>query len=210
MKTLDEIAIFHETDRASVFTRTYGKPHNYAVHYDKLFTPLRDQPVKLLEIGSASGEGMKMWMSYFQDEDARFFGVDNVSNTCDWNTKGVLSLIQRRYFFNCADQSDETFWKCFIANHGGEFDIILDDGSHVNSDIITAFNCMWPHVNPGGFYSIEDLGCSYGSGSIFLKPGFPHHMDWLKAKLDSLVAGTVNEIDSIYFGKELCVLRKAL
>ena len=65
MKTLDELAIACATDRASVFTRTWGKPHDYARHYDKLFTPLRDKPIKLLEIGVGGGEGIRMWSGLF-------------------------------------------------------------------------------------------------------------------------------------------------
>ena len=61
MKSLDEIAIACQTDRASVFTRTYAKPHGYARHYDHLFGHLRHEPVKLLEIGAAGGEGIQMW-----------------------------------------------------------------------------------------------------------------------------------------------------
>jgi hypothetical protein len=59
----------------------------------------------------------------------------------------------------------------------------------------------------GGFYAIEDLGVAYGDGS-FVPAGSPNHMDWLKGKLDAL--NLANEIDSIYFSKELAVFRKAL
>lgn len=202
--TLDQIAIHHQTDRASVFTRTYAKPHDYARHYDKLFTPLRDEPVRMLEIGAAGGEGIKMWMDYFADPDARIYGVDVIQNTNPWNTPGTTG----RYTFCQGDQSSDVFWKCFIATYGTDWDIIIDDGGHFNDGIITSFIALWPHVKPGGFYAIEDLGVAYGAGSIFVKPGFPNHIDWVKSLLDEINIG--NQIDSMYCSKELVVLRKGL
>eukprot|EP00966_Prymnesium_polylepis_P212279 4917263-Prymnesium_polylepis.1 len=40
---------------------------------------------------------------------------------------------------------------------GGAFDAIIDDGSHVNSDIMGTFTVLWPHLRPGGLYFLEDL-----------------------------------------------------
>ncbi len=202
MKTLDELAIFHQTDRASVFTRTWGKPHNYAVHYSRLFEQLREQPVKLLEIGSASGEGVRMWLDYFRN--GKIYGVDNVKDTCHWNVQGAKG----DFTFVWGDQSDNTFWECFKVDYGADFDIIIDDGSHYNDHIITAFNKLWPIVKPGGFYAIEDLNVAYPPGTIFVRPGAPNHMDWLRGQIDRL--NTTKEIDCIYFAKEIAVIRKAL
>lgn len=200
MKSLDQIAIEHQTDKASVFTRTYAKPKDYCRHYDALFTTLRDQPIKLLEIGVGGGESIRAWLEYFQSADVR--GVDLQSNTNTWDTPGRYG----RYFFNQGDQSSAVFWKCWLADHGTP-DIVIDDGSHVSSHIITTFNELWPALKPGGFYAIEDLGVSYGDGS-FVPSGSPNHMDWLRGKVDML--NLTGEIDSIYFAKELAVLRKAL
>jgi hypothetical protein len=106
------------------------------------------------------------------------------------------------------DQSDDTFWKCFLVDYGKDWDIIIDDGSHFNSHIIKTFGHLWPVLKAGGFYAIEDLGVSYGSDPYFLQPGYPNHMDWLKLKVHEMNHGS--EIDSIYFSKELAVIKKAL
>ena len=204
MKSLDQIAIEQQTDRASVFTRTYAKPHDYARHYDHLFSHLRHQPVKMLEIGAAGGEGIKMWDEYFDNPDTRIFGVDIVANTNPWNTPGTTL----RYTFNQGDQSSETFWACWLADHGGDLDIVIDDGGHYNDGIFTSFGALWPAVIPGGFYAIEDLGVSYGAQSIFVKPGLPTHMEWLKILIDSMNTGKFPTVDSIYLSKELAVFKK--
>jgi hypothetical protein len=205
MKTLDEIAIDCQTDRASVFTRTYGKPHDYARHYDKVFSAIRLDPVKLLEIGVGGGEGVQMWLEYFANK-AEIFGVDNQRETNPWNT--VKPPACPRYRFTHGDQAIQEFWHGFIKEHGSYWDIIIDDGSHVNTDIITTFCCLWPEVKPGGFYAIEDLGTSYGGDSFFVRPNLPSQVEFIKGKVDELnkVSGG---IDSIYLAKELCIFRKA-
>lgn len=201
-KTLDQIAIEMQTDRASVFTRTYGKPHDYARHYDKLFTPLRDQQIKMLEVGVGGGEGVRMWLDYFSCVVLN--GVDIVHDTNSWDKPGRTG----NYIFTQGDQTDPDFWKRFIETHGGDWDVVVDDGLHSNIAVITTFNALWQHVKPGGFYAVEDLNVAYGIGSSFVNANWPNQIDFLKGKIDELNKG--NEIDSIYLSKELCVLRKTL
>ena len=208
MKSLDEIGIACETDRASVFTRTFAKPHDYCRHYDKLFTPLRDKPVKLAEIGVGGGEGVRMWLEYGPKWDV--YGVDIVHGTNPYDTPGADADTRygfRRYTFRQGDQCDPEFWKRFIEAHGGDFDIICDDGLHSNIAVITTFNALWQHVKPGGFYCVEDLGVGYGGPSFFVKPEWPSQIDFLKGKIDEL--NLAGGIDSIYWAPELCIIKKA-
>jgi hypothetical protein len=58
MKSLDAIGIAQQTDKASVFTRTYAKPHGYLEHLEPFFSPLRHLPIKFLEIGFGVGESI--------------------------------------------------------------------------------------------------------------------------------------------------------
>lgn len=204
MKTLDEIGIEMQTDRASVFTRTYAKPHGYCEHYDMLLSQLRDGCIKFLEVGVGGGEGVRMWLEYGPKWDV--FGVDIVHDTNMWDTPKAVPDV--RYKFCQGDQTDPEFWKRFIETHGGDWDVIIDDGLHSNIAVIATFNALWQHVKPGGFYAVEDLQVGYGGPSFFVSPNWPNHIDFLKGKIDEL--NQASEIDSIYFSKELCVIRKAL
>lgn len=191
MKTLDEIAIHYQTDKASQFSRTYAKPHDYCRHIERFFEPLRDKPVKLLEVGVGSGESIRSWLEYFPN--AHVYGVDIVSNTNPWNTPGAKT--HERYTFACGDQSKTEFWNKFVEVYGGEWSIICDDGSHLAKDIRQAFASMWPHVNSGGLYEIEDL--NFDTTSI----------PWTQTLVSYMHSGIL-EIDSIYFARELAILRK--
>lgn len=197
--TLDEIAIKHGTDKATQHPR-YG--HGYAPHYDAVFSPLRDKPIKLLEIGVGGGESIRTWLDYFPN--AKIYGVDVVQGTNPWNT--VKSGANDRYTFVCGDQSSEVFWKCFIADYGKDWDVIIDDGGHFSNQIITSFNALFQYVKKDGLYCIEDLGVSYGAGSVFLVSGWKGHMEFVKEKLDEI--NLKREIIAMYFVAELCMMRK--
>lgn len=202
-ESLDSIMQRHGSDKASVFTRTYAKPKDYCRHYEQFFAPLRDQPVKFLEIGVGGGESIRGWLDYFPN--AQVFGVDIVHDTNPWDSPGTMH--HPRYRFVTADQSSDVFWQCFIADFHGDWDVICDDGGHASNQIITSFNHLWPVVKPGGLYIVEDLGVAYGDGS-FVPAGWPNHMAWLKTLVDGMNIGS-GDIDSIYFSRELAVLRKA-
>lgn len=203
MKTLDQIAIEHQTDKATVFTRTYAKPKGFTVHYEKLFSPLRFDKMNVLEIGVAGGESIRMWLDYFECADV--YGVDIVERTNPWNTPDVQC--HPRYRFLQGNQSDKTMWECLKAIWGTQFHIIIDDGSHCNDDIITTYGAMWETIVPGGYFCVEDLGAGYTPGSVHVKPGFPPHAQWLHAFVDLLMTSP-GGIDSIYFAPELAIIRK--
>jgi hypothetical protein len=191
MKSLDEIGIAHQTDKASQFSRTYAKPHDYLRHLERFFEPMRDKPIKLLEIGVGGGESIQTWLEYFQD--AHVYGVDIVSNTNDYNNPGYKP--SDRYTFSCGDQSKPEFWKKFIEVYGGDWDVVIDDGGHLAMPTITTFKSLWPHVKSGGVYEIEDL------------KQMPDLHEWIGLQTAAIHLW-LNDIDSIYFARELCVMRK--
>ena len=56
-------------------------------------------------------------------------------------------------------QTDENFLE--TIKHLGPFDLIIDDGSHINSDIIFSYEHLFPSVKSEGVYVIEDACTSY-------------------------------------------------
>jgi len=202
MKTLDEICIEKGADKGSTHP---VKGHDFARHYDRFFSPLRFDKLQLLEIGVGGGESVQSWLEYFPS--AYVYGVDIVSNTNPWNNPDPDHRADPRYRFLQGNQSDKTMWACLCANWGSDFDIIIDDGSHINTDIIASFNFMWDCITPGGLYCIEDLGSGYTPGSVHVHPGAPPHSAWLHAFVDKLNTSP-GGIDSVYFAPELAIIRK--
>lgn len=149
--TLDELAVRFGSDK-------YGHHHWYTQHYDTHLRPLRDQPVRVLEIGiggcedaRSGGESLRMWEQYFRR--GLVYGLD----ICE--KKGVESTRIRTLV---GDQSDPRFLD-EIGRKYGPFDVIVDDGSHVNEHVIISFESLFPHLRDEGYYVVEDTQTAYWS-----------------------------------------------
>lgn len=165
-RTLDELALKHGTDKSS-------KVHFYTRHYERYFAPLRDKELKILEIGIQEGKSLKMWRDYFPN--ATIIGVDKVDSG-QYGEDRVI-IVQ-------ADQSKENQLLQLIS-YFGSFDIIIDDGSHINKDMLLTFETLFPALNPGGLYVVEDLHtCYWGYGF-----GRPTFIKRLKKLIDEVNSG---------------------
>ena len=64
------------------------------------------------------------------------------------------------------------------------FDIIIDDGSHILSDILKCFNNYFTLIKPGGFYIIED----------YKHPNYYNHLNDVEDILvDDLIKKIINK-----------------
>lgn len=125
-------------------------------HYENHFNDLRNQAVRLLEIGiggyeyeGLGGDSLRTWQRYFRR--GIIYGLDINEKTGISGPR--LRTIQ-------GDQGDSKFLE-ELGGELGPFDIIIDDGSHLNEHVRNSFLHLFPYVRPGGFYVIEDLQTSY-------------------------------------------------
>lgn len=139
--TLDELAIKYGTDKSS-------KCHNYTVVYEQMFGSIRDEPLKILEIGVGTGASLRMWEEYFPNAE-----VHGIDTTLENLTEPAIN--NNRLTFHIGDQAD----KDFLDRIGMDFDIIIDDGSHRVEDQIFTFKHLWPNTKL--LYIIEDVYTSY-------------------------------------------------
>ena len=130
---------------------------------------------------------------------------------------------EERINIEIGDQTNPTFLKQ-ISTKYGPFDIILDDGGHSNKQQIVSFETLFPLLNPGGIYVIEDLHCSYIKNSQW----DDYHIattDYLKQLTDKVnlygksfrgykeIAGHnldyfERNIEYIHFYKSTCIIGK--
>jgi MycE methyltransferase N-terminal len=148
---LGELAVRYESDK-------WGGLHWFTPHYDRHFRDLRNEVVRVLEIGiggysgSWGGGSLKMWKRYFPR--GLIYGLD-VFDKSDLDEPRITTLR--------GDQNDSD-QLVVLAERYGPFDIVIDDGGHVNEHVLTSFRTLLPHVRPGGFYVIEDLWTTYCPG----------------------------------------------
>jgi hypothetical protein len=133
--------------------------HWYTQHYEQHFARFRLEPVRLLEIGIGGyqfadwgGESLRMWQRYFHR--GLVYGLDIFDKP---GVKGPrIRTIQ-------GDQNDPEFL-AELGHRFGPFDIIIDDGGHVNEHVKTSFRCLFPFVRLGGLYVVEDCQTAYWPG----------------------------------------------
>lgn len=127
---------------------------HYSTHYEKFFKPLRDKPIRLLEIGVKEGQSLKFWRKYFHNPKTEIFGIEI-------NPEPLKGFSEENTKIFYGSQSDEAFLQR-VVDEIKEVDIIIDDGSHQIQDQITSFEFLFKQVlAPTGIYVIEDLGPSY-------------------------------------------------
>ena len=146
---LREIGKYQGTDK--VEKTHFFDGLTYLDIYEKYVHSLRDKDISVLEIGVRTGASLKTWRSYFKN--GAIYGID-----IDPRCKGIED---DRIKIEIGSQDDKQFLTtCFGPDT--KFDLIIDDGSHINSFTIASFDVLFnQRLKPGGIYVIEDLHCSY-------------------------------------------------
>ena len=140
MNTLQRYFTEMKTDKGVDF-------HDFGRWYDTLFDSYKDQEdIRVLEIGVYKGASLLALRQYFHPS-ATVIGMD-IDPSCSTYDNTVIG-----------DATDpETLQK--VIDQYGPFDIVIDDGSHVNRDVIKSFQYLFPRgLKEDGLYIVEDLVC---------------------------------------------------
>ena len=141
---------------ATIWGTDKWNSHWYTQHYQRHFAPYRRRSINLLEIGvggydnpKRGGNSLFMWKSFFTK--AKIFSLDIYDKQ---------ALEQKRIKIFQGSQVDVDFLHGVVKSTGG-FDIIIDDGSHLNEHVIKSFEILFPQLNDGGWYVVEDMQTAY-------------------------------------------------
>lgn len=209
MDELSSLALKHGTDK-------YGH-HFYTPIYYNYLKDLKDLPLNILEIGiggyhlaNQGGGGLRMWAEFFKK--SKITGIDIYD-------KGFLDGGNIQTFV--LSQTDEDGLSTLIS-HIGSPNIIIDDGSHINSHVIKSFKILFPLLKEGGFYFVEDCHTSYwdelASDGVDFGGGIHPNttMNFFKSLVDSVNyehtrvgrESLLTTIEFISFHKELICIKK--
>lgn len=121
--------------------------------YDRLFADLRNEPIRMLEMGVQNGGSLELWSKYFQSGRV-FIGcdIDPACASLTFNDPRIEVLV-------CDAASPLLVQK--IALRCSALDLVIDDGSHRSGEIIRSFGLLFPLLADDGLYIVEDLHCSY-------------------------------------------------
>jgi len=145
--TLTELANHYSSDKGD----SYKCAHHYTRHYEQAFTKYKKKKsLSILEIGLNRDDcsdvpSLRMYRDYF-GKKAKLSGFDIRQEFKAFEKEGFQIFI--------GDQSSpESLQQCL----SGQYDLIIDDGSHASSHQQITLRELWAGVKPGGLYVIEDL-----------------------------------------------------
>lgn len=153
MKELTLLANKYKSDKGT----EHGAKHSFSEFYDDHLNHLRENKLNLLEIGVDNGFSLKMWEEYFKNSNILGLDVDDKSY-----------LNTDRIFCKKLDQSNQQDLDNFVLNCSTKFDIIIDDGSHHMLDQQITFGSLFPLLNSGGIFIIEDLHTSLLNNGLYM------------------------------------------
>lgn len=108
-------------------------------------------PTSILELGVLEGASLDLWAGQFPDADIVGLDREPPPSTDAWTTYE-------------GEQDDLWLLAAMTREHGGGWDLIVDDCEHVGVKSGLAFHTLWPHLRSGGCYVIEDWGTGYWPG----------------------------------------------
>lgn len=178
-------------DTKGTFYDSYKKQNKYLSNkweqylhvYDKVFAPfiIHNKPVTALEIGFQNG-GFLQIMSDYLPKGSKIIGIDIDERCAKLHFDNNIKIF-------IGDATDVKVIEKYFSDMN--FDIIIDDASHVNSDVIKMFKEFFPKLNYGGVYIVEDTHTSYFDWWPGLGGGFK--------KEDSMIEYFKSLIDSLHF-----------
>ncbi len=119
--------------------------NGYGPAYDELLTPRKESIRSILEVGVFKGASIKAWHDFFPN--AEIVGLDHDPSCVTFNVARIETFTVNSYDLDTVNQvlGDRTF------------DLIVDDGWHDSRAQAASLATLWPRLNPGGLYVVEDV-----------------------------------------------------
>ena len=149
--SLDDLFHHYGSDKANIFKINNTQGHGYSKYYSQQFKNLKNDKLRILEIGSYAGASAAAFAKYF--ENSKIFCIDINISKFKYKSKNIEVFgadIKNK------SQILKILAKIFFKNNFNQFDIIIDDGSHKLSDILSSLNFFFKYLKVNGFYIIED------------------------------------------------------
>lgn len=178
---------------------------HYPYYYERHLNEFVGRPITILEIGVEDGGSLQVWKKYF-GANCKVVGIDINPNTM---------YQEPQIFTECGSQTDINFLQRVIEKHGRP-DIIIDDGSHVQTDILKTIPFLFNSLNEGGYYIVEDLHTAYWNSHeggisspynfVTIASRFVHDVN--KQFIEEPFTPSLNSLMEISFYNSLIFMRK--
>lgn len=151
--------------------------HHYANAYHAILGPIRERVRTVVEIGIGedTAPSVASWLRYFPYADIYAIDVKNDEDFRKRAEKGGATdrLVEYQAQFGC--EYDRDMWRSSRAHLTlgldasdptqlerlvrlpASIELIIDDGSHKMRDQEATLRALWPRLQAGGIYIIEDM-----------------------------------------------------
>ena len=182
-KDLNYLFEYFNSDKGEKFTDQYMQPskknsniikaHGYSKFYEKIFYNIKDEQINIMEIGSFYGNASAALFFYFKN--AKIFGADINPDMFKYKSERIKSFK--------VDSSSHDSIKNEIIDLNISFKVIIEDASHRLKDQIISLFMLFPIVQSGGYFIVEELDFPETREDMRVNQEFPD----LKTILDNIV-----------------------
>ncbi len=195
-KDLNTLFEHFNTDKGEYFVDQYLQPskinknkikaHGYTKTYEIIFSDFKDKNFNILELGSFYGNAAAALYFYFKQ--ATIFSADINPDMFKYKSDRINNFY--------IDSSSRRSLIDNVIDKKINFDIIIEDASHaLKSQIISLF-MLFPLVNSGGYFVIEELDFPEIREDMNINQSKPN----LKQILENVITG--KDFNSVYINND--------
>ena len=156
-KDLNYLCEYFNSDKGEKFKNQYAKPskqedkkiiaHGYAKIYEKYLKEHKEKNLNIIELGSFYGNASAAFYFYFKN--SRIYSADINPDMYLYRSKRLIN------FFT--DTSSRSSIERNILKKNIQFDLIIEDASHMLKDQIISLFVLFKNLKSGGFFIVEEI-----------------------------------------------------
>ena len=195
-KNLNSLFEYFNSDKGEFFINQYLQPakknkvkikaHGYAKIYENAFVDLKNASINILELGSFYGNAAAAFYFYF--DKAYIYSGDIYPDLFKYKSNRIKNFY--------VDSSSRNSLSKNLLSKQNNFDIIIEDASHMLKDQILSLFMLFPLLNSGGLFIVEELDFPETRDDMKINQTKPDLKQILKNILNNL------DFNSIYISDE--------
>ena len=195
-KNLNSLFEYFNSDKGEFFINQYLQPakknkvkikaHGYAKIYENAFVDLKNASINILELGSFYGNAAAAFYFYF--DKAYIYSGDIYPDLFKYKSNRIKNFY--------VDSSSRNSLSNNLLSKKNNFDIIIEDASHMLKDQILSLFMLFPLLNSGGLFIVEELDFPETRDDMKINQTKPDLKQILKNILNNL------DFNSIYISDE--------
>ena len=156
-KDLNYLCEYFNSDKGEKFKNQYAKPskqddkkiiaHGYAKIYEKYLKEQKEKNLNIIELGSFYGNASAAFYFYFKN--SQIYSADINPDMYLYRSKRLIN------FFT--DTSSRASIEKNIIKKNIQFDLIIEDASHMLKDQIISLFILFKNLKSGGFFIVEEI-----------------------------------------------------